>query len=122
MRTVGQWKSDLVLGVCLLILIGWVLAIVSGCGWQSNRPDPVQPESSSLCGKMCLRLAELKCEEGKDVYNDDLPGKEDVPNQSCEEFCKVLQGKGVDVNPKCVSLVTSCDSVEEFRAKSPDAC
>lgn len=112
-------KSSIVLA-CLLIVLFVITCL--GCGDYVNRPYPIKPESSNQCGKMCLRLTELKCEEGKDVYNDNLPGKEDVPNQSCEDFCKELQEKGVAVNPRCVSLTTSCKKVEEFRAKNPDQC
>lgn len=64
----------------------------------------------------------LKCEEGEPVYNNDLPGPEGVPNQSCAENCKELQTKGFFVNPRCVSTVTACDQIEASRQKEPDVC
>ena len=64
----------------------------------------------------------LKCEEGTPVYNNDLPGPANVPNQSCADNCKELQTKGVFVNPRCVSTVPSCDKIEDYRQKAVDAC
>ena len=53
------------------------------------------------CGAMCLHIGPsgLKCPEGEPLYNSDLPGPKDVPNQSCEDWCKDQQGKADDDVP-----------------------
>jgi hypothetical protein len=71
---------------------------------------------------MCAHLQKMGCEEGKDVYNDSLPGETDVPNQSCTDFHKGLQESGIFINPKCVLKAPSCGSIEVFRSKSPEDC
>lgn len=87
-------------------------------------PSPNPPPDTDLCGKMCDHIGPtgLKCEEGNPVYNNDIPGPADVPNQSCADNCKELQDKGVFVNPRCVATVPNCDQIEAFRQKEPDTC
>jgi hypothetical protein len=110
------------------ILIGLFLV---GCPHQGDReapsPAPIKPPDTDLCGKMCAHLGPkdkggLGCEEGTPVYNSDKPGPVDVPNETCEEFCKVSQDRGAFMNPRCVMLVPSCDKVEEYRKKAPETC
>ena len=91
-------------------------------GCPQHIPPPNPPPDTDWCGKMCSHLKELGCEEGESVYNNDLPGKKDVPNQSCEDFCVELQDKGFFVNPRCVSYVESCDDIEDIRQKEPKTC
>jgi hypothetical protein len=64
----------------------------------------------------------LRCEEGNPLYNNDLPGAEGVPNQSCKDNCEELQKKGFFVNPRCVATVQRCDQIEDYRQKQPDVC
>jgi len=71
---------------------------------------------------MCAYLEALQCDEGRDVYNDNLPGPEDVPNQSCEDFYSELQEQGFDVNPRCVLAAPNCKVIEDYRAKNPEDC
>jgi hypothetical protein len=87
-------------------------------------PSPLPPPDTDWCGQMCDHIGPkgLGCEEGKPVYNSDLPGPKDVPNQSCEDLCKELQGKGLFINPKCVTLVDQCSHIEAFRQKKPETC
>ena len=87
-------------------------------------PTPIKPPYTDLCDEMCDHIGpeNLKCEEGEDVYNDDLPGDAGVPNQSCEDFCRTLQEQGVNVNPRCVRLVPNCGSIEDYRQKEPESC
>jgi hypothetical protein len=107
----------------LLLLLALVLP---GCPLTGpvDGPPPNPPPDTDLCIKMCEHIGPtgLKCEEGQPVYNNDLPGPANVPNQSCAENCKELQTKGFFVNPRCVATVPSCDKIEDYRQKAVDAC
>ena len=87
-------------------------------------PPPTPPPDSDWCGTMCQHLQGLGCEEGEDVYNNDLPGPPDVPNQTCEDWCAELQDPEhlYFINPRCVSEVTSCEQIEEYRKRDPETC
>lgn len=93
-----------------------------GCPMEPVVPPPNPPPDTNLCASMCDHLAKLGCEEGKPVYNNDLPGPVDVPNQSCADNCTELQGKGFFVNTKCVLQVERCTQIEEFRQKDAATC
>lgn len=103
-----------------------VLALVFlGCQpIEPVTPSPNPPPDTNLCARMCEHIgpAKLNCEEGEMVYNNDIAGPADVPNQTCADNCKELQDKGFFVNPRCVSIVPSCDQIESYRQKEPDAC
>ena len=101
----------------------WLLFVL-GCppAIDAVVPPPNPPVDTDLCGQMCTHLESLGCEEAKPVYNNDVEGPKDVPNQSCPEFCKELQDKGVFVNPRCVSTVKTCDEIETARQKDPKTC
>ena len=96
------------------------LAIV-GCP-RDIIPPPNPPVDTDWCSKMCQHLQTLKCEEGEMVYNNDLPGPVDVPNQTCADNCVELQEKGFFVNPRCVTTVKACDEIESVRQKEPSTC
>ena len=99
------------------------LMLVLGCPPRDAVvPPPNPPPDTNLCGNMCAHLKQLGCEEAESVYNNDLPGPPDVPNQSCEDFCTEMQDKGVFVNPRCVALVESCENIETARQKEPETC
>ena len=101
-------------------LVGFLLA---GCPGPSNVvPPPNPPPDTDLCASMCQHLQKLGCEEGKDLYNNDLPGPNGVPNQTCAANCKELQDKGFAVNPRCVSTVQKCDEIEAYRQKESKTC
>ena len=101
----------------------FLLLILAGCSpIDPVTPSPIPVVDTDLCGQMCDHLATLNCEEGQPVYNNDLAGPKDVPNQSCTDFCKELQDKGVPVNPRCVSTVKTCDEIEAARRKEPKTC
>jgi hypothetical protein len=108
------------------LFLALVLTGCPGAGGSSEPPAPPPAPAplpdSDLCGQMCQHLLELGCEEGKPVYNNDLPGPPDVPNQSCEDFCKEMQTKGIPINPKCVATAPACAQIESYREKSPDSC
>lgn len=95
--------------------------VLAGCPVQPITP-PSPPPDTNLCAAMCDHLAKLGCEEGQPVYNNDLPGPVDVPNQSCADNCIELQDKGFFVNTKCVLTVERCTQIEEFRQKEPATC
>lgn len=103
-----------------------VVLTLAGCVplEPTNDPSPTikDPPNTDLCDSMCNQLKKLGCEEGNPVYNDDLPGPKDVPNQSCGDFCRTLQKQNISVNPKCVRDITVCSQVEDYRAKDPATC
>jgi len=106
----------------LLLLIPFLLL---GCPPRDPVvPPPTPPPDSDLCGQMCAHLQGLGCEEGEAVYNNDLPGPPDVPNQSCEDWCQELQDPDhlYFINPRCVSLVPTCEDIEPYRKKDPAVC
>ena len=87
-------------------------------------PPPNPPVDTDWCKAMCDNIGPkgLSCDEGKPVYNSDKPGPKDVPNQSCEEWCVELQDKGFFINPRCMSVVPTCDDIEDWRLKEPETC
>jgi hypothetical protein len=87
-------------------------------------PPPNPPVDTDWCGRMCEHLKGLGCEEGSPVYNNDLPGPLDVPNQTCEDWCMEMQDPEhlYFINPKCLSEVPSCDKIETYRQKDPQTC
>lgn len=89
---------------------------------EPNPPRPDPAPSSDPTAAMCAHLQKLGCEEGESVYNDDLPGPVDVPNQSCTDFHKDLAKDGINVNPKCVRRTPSCRDIESYRAMDPKDC
>jgi len=114
----------------LLTLLLIVLALNSiGCPPTRDTPSPapIEPPDTDLCGKMCQHLGPkakggLGCEEGEPVYDSDHPGPKDVPNVSCEAFCRTSQERGAFLNPRCLSLVKSCAEIEAARKKKPETC
>jgi hypothetical protein len=99
--------------------------LVSACHQEVVKPTP-KPDSD-ICFQMCQHIGPkekggLGCEEGNPVYDSDKPGPKDVPNESCEEFCKITQNNGVSINPKCILLVKTCDQIEFARTKNPNIC
>lgn len=65
------------------------------------RPTPIVTDSD-YCDKAEANLVRLNCPEG----NPTKKGK------SFSDLCFELQQKGVFLNPKCLSTVTSCDQVD----------
>lgn len=115
----------------LAAIVGLLAFLALGCPHQVDReapsPAPIVPPDTDLCGKMCQHIGPkdkggLGCEEGMPVYDSDKPGPKDVPNVSCEEFCRTSQDRGAFLNPRCVSLVKSCNDIESARKKKPDTC
>ena len=108
---------------CCALVLG-LLAV--GCPGTDPpvTPSPNPPPDTNLCDQMCEHLGPngLGCEEGKPVYNNDLPGPAGVPNQSCADNCRELQDKGFFVNPRCVILAPACQDIEPFRQKEPSTC
>lgn len=100
--------------------------LILGCPPRDAVVPPNPPVDTNLCGEMCAHLQQLGCEEGNDVYNNDLPGPPDVPNQTCEDWCVELQDPEhlYFINPRCVALVESCDEdvIESARQKDPETC
>ena len=90
-----------------------------GCDVTTTPPNvPPQPApDSSSCDAMCKTIGPkdqggLGCEEGNPVYDSDVPGPKDVPNESCGDFCRKQQTNGVHLNPSCVAKVKSCDQID----------
>jgi len=98
--------------------------VLFGCPVKRDpaSPNPLPVPDSELCGPMCQHIGPaaqggLGCVEGEPLYNSDLPGPRDVPNQSCEQWCQEQQGKGVFINPRCVMQVKACAEIEPSRQK-----
>lgn len=106
----------------LACLVALVLAGFVGCHMDPPVISPIPPPDTNLCAAMCAHLAKLGCEEGKPLYNNDLPGPAGVPNQSCADNCTELQKKGFFVNTKCVMQVGQCSQIESARQKDPKIC
>lgn len=85
-------------------------------------PAPIAPPDSDFCAPMCQKWQSLKCPQGDDVYNNDIPGPDGVPNQKCTDWCKEEQVKGVFLNPRCTKSVTKCEDIEPYRQKDPATC
>lgn len=97
---------------------------IVGCPNTDIVVPPPPPPDSDMCGHMCAHLKSLGCEEGESVYNNDLPGPPDVPNQSCEDWCIELQDPDhlYFINPRCVATVPTCDDIEDYRKLNPATC
>lgn len=104
---------------CVTLGVFLIPGVFLGCPPPSGPvvPPPNPPVDTDWCGKMCDHLEGLGCEEGKPVYNNDLPGPPDVPNQSCKDHCEELQNRGFFVNPRCVAQVKTCEEIEPSRQK-----
>jgi hypothetical protein len=99
-----------------------ILAFWMAAACAEEPPAVMVLPNSDLCPAMCDHLADLKCPEAEAVYNNDLPGPVDVPNETCAIFCQEMQHKGVPMNPKCVLTVKSCDGIEPARKANPETC
>jgi hypothetical protein len=104
----------------------WLLFLMCACH-QDQVVNPTPKPDSDICVQMCQHIGPkdkggLGCEEGMPVYDSDKPGPKDVPNESCEEFCKITQNNGVSMNPRCVVLIENCDQIEDARANNPKTC
>lgn len=109
---------------CWTLLLAVLLV---GCP-KPHETDPPSPRppypipDTELILAMCEHLKALGCEEGDDYYDQDEPGDAGVPNQTCEKGYARMQRDGYFVNPRCVMLAPSCDKIEQFRQREPDAC
>jgi hypothetical protein len=88
-------------------------------------PQPSPQPDSSYCAAMCAHIGPqgLNCPEGQPVYDNSLPPSDagrGAPNESCTDFCTKQQANGVWINPRCVSLVTTCGGIEAARQKNCD--
>ena len=111
----------------LLVAVVATLTLLGCPGREAPGPNPVTPPDTDLCGKMCKHLGPkvdggLGCEEGMPVYDSDRPGPKDVPNMSCETFCRTAQDRGAFLNPRCLTLVKSCEEIEIARKRKPETC
>lgn len=98
-----------------------LVLVLCGCpvARPSVRPHPQAVPDTALCAAMCAHIGPkgLNCEEGQPVYDSDKPGPTDVPNVTCEDFCKDQQANGVFINPRCVMKVSACSEIEVARQK-----
>lgn len=80
-------------------------------------PNPTPVPVTSACESMCGTIGPdgLNCEEGRPIYDSDLPGPPGVPNESCSAFCEKQQENGLNLHPSCVAKVKSCDEIESAR-------
>lgn len=102
----------------LIIALSTTLLLI-GCPNQTVRsPNPTTAPDSELCGAMCTYLIQLGCDEGKPLYDSDLPGQRGITNQTCEGFCVKQQANGIFVNPRCVMKAPSCTALEDWRVKT----
>lgn len=105
-----------------IALLSLLVLLTVSCPSVPPVPPPNPPTDTEYCEVMCEHLHQLGCEEGEPVYNSDIEGPVDIPNQNCTDFCADLQGSGYFVNPKCVALVENCEQIEEFRELEPERC
>lgn len=110
-----------------LLAVATALTLLGCPGREAPGPNPVTTTDTDLCGKMCKHLGPkvdggLGCEEGMPVYDSDRPGPKDVPNMSCETFCRTAQDRGAFLNPRCLTLVKSCEEIEIARKRKPETC
>lgn len=99
-------------------ILSVVAIILVGCPTPGKSPNPIPVPDTHMCGDMCNYLIQLGCEEGKPLYDSDVPGPVGVPNESCEDWCVKQQGNGIFLNPRCVMKATSCLAVETMRQKT----
>ena len=99
-----------------LVSLLFMLSLV-GCpnGAVTASPTPFPVPDTGQCEAMCLHLQALGCEEGKPLYDSDLPGAPGVPNETCTEDCEKQQNNGVFYNPSCVKKAASCSDIESAR-------
>ena len=107
-------------------LVIFLLPLFLGCS-SANQEKAEVPQplpDTELCKGACEHIGPsgLGCEEGKEVYDSDTPGPKDVPNMTCETFCKMSQDRGAFFNPRCLILVPSCELIEDYRVKNPKEC
>lgn len=107
----------------MLFGAGLAIVILGGCP-EPVVPHPVvEPVDTNLCAKACLKMEELKCEEGQPIdmgtkCSSNAQCKIDeycgagTCHVSCEVFCKETQATGVWLNPTCVMSITACNQIE----------
>lgn len=99
-----------------------ILALVAlclyGCHHNGSTKDTPKEDGGpdSPCGRMCQHFRDLECEEGKSIYDSDLPGPVGEPNLTCEMFCRSQTNLGVDLNPECSAKAPTCEEIEAYRA------
>lgn len=108
--------------ITILLTLALTLVACPKYDREAPSPSPVVVPDSELCGRACKHLQDLGCEEARDVYDSDLPGPVDVPNTTCESFCKMSQERGAFLNPRCLLLVPKCDQIERYRNMNPGKC
>lgn len=97
-------------------ILSLVALLIIGCPQDPPKsPNPYPAPDSDMCGSMCSYLIQLGCDEGKPLYDSDLPGPVGIPNESCEVWCKKQQTNGIFLNPRCVMKAQSCGEVEALR-------
>jgi hypothetical protein len=82
-----------------------LLILCVACPSQDSVPEPEIPvvEGTEWCERAEKNLVALGCEEGK-------PTKK---GKSFAQVCKETQDNGVDLNPKCLSTIKSCDQIDK---------
>ena len=80
------------------------------CG-TSSVSTPRVPIEADAFETACDHLAALGCKEGRSSYDPSLPGPKGIPNISCDEVYIQRVNKGTCINPKALSIVTSCAAV-----------
>lgn len=106
-----------------VVLFLLVVVFVIGCRHSTSAKDASIPEAGTSdgaldtpCGRMCHHFRVLKCDEGEDFYDSDVPGPVNVPNTTCESFCESQMKLGVDLNTACVTKTPTCEEIEVYRA------
>lgn len=101
------WPLRPFLAPSLLLVVGLL-----GCTSERVIPEPVIPkvEGSEWCDDAERNLLALGCEEGQ-------PTKK---GKSFTEFClDTQQNGGIDLNPKCLATIKSCDEIDKVCAWNP---
>lgn len=90
--------------------------IVACCEVQDPKPNIVVAPDINYCKSGCERLMSLVGSDGKDgceiARTLQMP---DGGRTTCEEFCKITEKNGREINPKCWTTLQSCDEIEACR-------
>jgi hypothetical protein len=100
-----------------------VLLICVACNHRPVSPRPPEVMDTENCSAACDNLKRLRCEEGNsiptglDCVSDAECGRgEDCFERKCvapcDTFCRETQNWGVWLQPRCVSMISSCTQLE----------
>lgn len=100
----------------LILLFSILTACCDVITQGDPKPNIISPPDISYCKAGCERLASLKNSNGTDGCPESKTLQEsDGGRVTCEEFCKITEQNGRELNPKCWTTLNSCDEIEACR-------